>query len=213
MKNLSIDTQFDMIRRIILNLQEEEALQQRMSEYGFPPERIQEVNTLLVDAQQLHEAKDNQYHAWWEISQQVQTDRDTAMKTFTDHVQVARVAFRKQPTVLHKLKINRINRSSVWGWAAQAHRFYTILSEHSAEMNAFGILPEELQQAKAGIEALMAMKDRSMRKKGEAENATQERNNILKRIWAWHVEFRAAARLAFKDNPQKVEAFGIKIPS
>jgi hypothetical protein len=213
MKNLSINALFEMVRGIILNIQEDAGLQQKMSVWGFPPERIQEGSTLLQNAQQLHNNKDGQYYAWWQLSQQVQKDRETALQTFIDHVQVARLAFKKQPAILHQLKINKINRNRVWEWTVQAHRFYTLVSEHAPLMKKHGVLPEEIQQAKAGIEALLAMKDRSMRKKGEAESATQQRNATLDALRAWHVEFRAAARLAFKDTPQRLEAFGMKSPS
>ena len=111
------------------------------------------------------------------------------------------------------IKIKRINHDKVWEWTAQAHRFYTLVTAHAPLMKKRGVLPEELQQAKAGIEALLAMKDRSSRIKGNAESATQERNRTLDALRAWHVEFRAAARLALKDMPQRLEAFGMKIPS
>ena len=80
-------------------------------------------------------------------------------------------------------------------------------------MKQHGILPEELQQAKAGIEALLAMKARTSKRKGDAQHATQARNTSLGALSAWLVEFRAAARLAFKDTPKKLEAFGMKPPS
>ena len=80
-------------------------------------------------------------------------------------------------------------------------------------MKQFGIAPEELQQTKAGIEALLLQKERRRKKKAEAESATQKRNDTLEALNAWLVEFRAVARLAFKDDPQMLEAFGMKVPS
>ena len=213
MKSLSMDALFEIMRKILLNLQEDALLQQKMNGYGFPAERIQEGHTLLLNAQQLHEMKDDQYHEWLDMSKQVQEDRAAALETFIDHVKVARVAFRKQPAILRRLKINRINQNKVGEWTVQAHRFYTLVASNAPTMKKHGVLPEELQQAKAGIEALLAMQNRSSRIKGVAESATQERNASLDALSAWHVEFRAAARLAFKNTPQKLEAFGMKVPS
>jgi hypothetical protein len=213
MKNLSIDALFEIMRKILLNLQEDASLQQKMNGYGFPADRIQEGHALLLNAMQLHDMKDDQYHEWLDLSKQVQEDRATALETFVDHVQVARVAFRRQPKFLRQLKINKVDRSRAWEWTVQAARFYGLITAYAPMMKQHGILPEELQQAKAGIEALLAMKARTSKRMGEAKQATQARNTTLEALSAWLVEFRAAARLAFKDTPKKLEAFGIKPPS
>ncbi len=213
MQNMSINALFEIMRSIFFNLQEDEALQQLMAQWGFPPERVQEGHTLLLNAQQLHAQKDERYHNWLNLSRQVQADRDAALQVFAEHVQVARLAFREQPPLLKQLKISRIQKKKVWEWIPQAHRFYTLALANSSLMKKRGVKPEELEQAKAGIEALLALKDRSLRKKGDAESATQERNRILEALRVWHVEFRAAARLALKDTPQMLEAFGMQTPS
>lgn len=213
MKNGSIDSLFATARMSIFNTKEDAMLQDRMKLYGFSPERIQEGETLLVNARQLHTQKDELYFEWLNLSGQVEKDRETALVTFVDHVQVARIAFRKKPEILRQLKINRINRSKLWEWTAQAARFYTLIGEHTATMKKFGITAEELQQAQAGIEALLALKDLRMKKKAEAESATQKRNVALDALNTWLVEFRAVARLALKDTPQLLEAFGMKVPS
>ncbi len=213
MRNLSIDTLFATARASVFNTLEDHALQERMTLYGFPPLRMQEGKNLLENAQHLHAQKDDLYFAWRTLSGQVGKDREAALQTFVDHVQVARVAFRKNPEVLEQLKINKINRSKKWEWTVQAGRFYTLITEHTATMKKFGVTAAELQQAQAGIEALLALKDQRMRKKGAAENATQQRNAALDALNAWLVEFRAAARLALKDTPQLLEAFDMKVPS
>lgn len=80
-------------------------------------------------------------------------------------------------------------------------------------MLPFGFTVEELQQAKASVEALLALRDDRMLKKGEAENCTVSKNDAAKQLRSWVREFHAAARLALKDQPQKLEAFGIRVRS
>ena len=213
MKNGSIDSLFATARVSIFNTKEDAGLQNRMKLYGISPERIQEGDNLLTNARQLHTHKDALYFEWLNLSGQVEKDRESTLATFIDHVHVARIAFRKRPEILHQLKINRINRRKLWEWTVQADRFYKLISAHAATMKKFGITAEELQQARAGIEALLALKDRRTKKKAEAESATQKRNVALDALHAWLVEFRAVARLALKDTPQMLEAFGMKKPS
>lgn len=204
---------FEIARMSVYNTLGDKKLQQPLGLYGFSQERILEGQTLLENSRHLHGQKDNQYHAWWNLSDHLKTDREKALQTFLDHVQVAKVAFRKQPGILHELQISRINRRKTWEWTVQAHRFYTILEEHTKVMKQFGIPQEELQQAKAAIEALLIAKDQRTKKRAEAESATQARNDAIEELRAWLIEFRAVARLAFKDDPQMLEAFGMKVPS
>ncbi|MEK6479067.1 hypothetical protein WJR50_16085 [Catalinimonas sp. 4WD22] len=44
-----------------------------------------------------------------------------------------------------------------------------------------------------------------------AENSTQEKNQVIKDLRAWYGEFRKLARIAFKDNPQVLESFGMVV--
>ncbi|MDF9798589.1 hypothetical protein OKW21_003852 [Catalinimonas alkaloidigena] len=57
----------------------------------------------------------------------------------------------------------------------------------------------------------MSLRKDRMRKKGEAEENTEGRNQALRQLKSLIKEFHAAARLALKDHPQKLEAFGIRV--
>ena len=59
----------------------------------------------------------------------------------------------------------------------------------------------------------IALRDDRMLKKGEAEDSTESKNQAAKLLKKWVREFHTAARLALKNNPQKLEAFGIEVPS
>ncbi len=75
-------------------------------------------------------------------------------------------------------------------------------------------LPQsELSQNQASVEALIAMRNRRMQKKGEAEEATRLRNESMKALHLWMKEFRSIARIALQDSPQLLEALGIIVKS
>jgi len=50
-------------------------------------------------------------------------------------------------------------------------------------------------------------------KKGMAENSTEAKKKAVKVLKIWVQEFRSVARIAFKDTPQILEIFGIKVSS
>lgn len=59
----------------------------------------------------------------------------------------------------------------------------------------------------------MELRDDYAFKKSVAEDTTQSRNQLRQQLKEWLREFHTAARLALKDNPQRLEAFGIRVRS
>ncbi len=51
------------------------------------------------------------------------------------------------------------------------------------------------------------------RDKGTAQQATQARNVALRQLTRWHSDFVKIARVAFEDQPQRLEQLGIIVPS
>ncbi len=199
-------------RLVIYNTQKDPDIQKRMSTYGFPPKRLQDGKALLEKAILLQDIKTIHYDERWAISQQVEADMEIMKATFKDHVLVARTAFRHDAVVLHSLKIERLSTRK-WESVRQALYFYTKLEEHAAVMEPFGINLELIRQTKISVASLLDMKEERARKKGVAEDTTQEKKKAFKELREWVVEFRTLARYAFKDSPQMLESFGILVPS
>lgn len=196
----------------INNTMKEADKQKVMANYGFSPKRMQEGKDLLDKTQVLHEVKDQHYDERWELSNQIETKLAVAHQNFAEHVKIARFVFRNEPTILYKLRINRISHG-VWARTRQAKDFYTKVIPYAAMMEPQGVSLATLTEAKAFVEGIITMKEERTRKKGEAENTTDSKNQSIKMLRAWLTEFRAAARLAFKDTPQKLESLGISVPS
>lgn len=161
---------------------------------------------------QLHTTKDEQYDERQRVSNQAKDSNRAARLLFKDHVKVAKVAFRQQPELLHSFRISNLSNRT-WDWTEQALSFYHKVEPHAAQMALHNIQPNALQQNKAAIEEALTIKDQRLKKKADAENTTQARNESLKALRSWLTEFHATSRLAFKDNPQMLEAFGIKVKS
>lgn len=212
MSKTSISYLFEAANLAINNTERNPEMQQKMASYGISQKRIQAGKTLLQQAIMLHEVKEGHYEESWLLSQQLKTEMNATLAAFKEHVKVARLVFRHDPVVLHTLKINRI-AGRRWEWPRQALHFYTRLEAHASVMAPFGISLEVLQQSKAAIEAILEQKEQRVKKKGEAENSTQERNEAIRALRSWLSEFHSIARIAFKDHPQMLEVFGIIVPS
>ena len=130
-----------------------------------------------------------------------------------EHLTLARLAFKNDRGMQIKLDITGPRKKTKDGWLSQAITFYDRLDEIAAGMARYGVSLETLQQTKAMVEALATTRQRQMLCRGEAQDATEKRDAALKAMDTWMSDFRAAARVALKDNPQWLEMLGIRVRS
>lgn len=194
----------------ITNTAKDPEVGKRMGLYGFPPKRMLEGENLHTLVRELQMGKMNYYDTHWQIVHRIAQEMEAVRPVFMEHVTIARFAFRNETVVLHALNIKKISPQK-WGWVKQADTFYSKLMPYAGQMAVHGVTEEVLVQTKASVEALLALRQDRLYKKGEAEDSTENRNQAIKMLRQWVREFRAAARLALKDKPQKLEAFGISV--
>ena len=212
MDTSSINQLFSAVQSVIFQLSDKKEYQQTMNGYGFNLKRIQEGSALLQTARQLHTTQTGHYDVARRISAQLEEDREAALDVFKGHVAIARSAFRKDPLALKELKVNRLSHAR-WAWTQQAIDFYEKAPQYMETLQQYGATPEGFEQNKAAVEALRVLRDRRMQKKGEAEDSTQQKKEAVKELRAWYGEFRKLARIAFQQNPQILETFGMVVPS
>lgn len=190
----------------------EESVRLAMENYGLSPERKQKGQSLIDKALACQRKQQTLYDAQWSLSQQLNAQLGAMEAQFKEHAWVARSAFRKQPDILHALKIKRFADHG-WPIVRQATYFYARIAEMELNFQPFGISRKELEQATAWVKEVVRMKEERTRRKGMAESCTQEKKAAFKALRLWVMEFRAIARLTFRDNPQMLEMFGILVPS
>lgn len=190
----------------------EESVRLQMEPYGLTPAFQQQGNTLIEKAKGCQSRQVSLYDEQWSLSQQLNAELDAVHGLFKEHAKVTRMALRKEPDLLHSLKIERFVKQA-WPLVRQAEYFYGRVLAQELNLQPYGISKKEVEQASAAVSRLLELKETRTHKKGLAENCTQEKNAAFKELRDWVSRFRAIARLAFKDNPQMLEMFGIQVLS
>lgn len=212
MKTETIAGLLEAVELALRGLSEDPELQKKMNAYGFMPKRVQEGRALLEHAKLLINTQEQHYTHARQLAHQIKQDSQATRQLFSEHVAIAKVAFRQQPLVIQELKVKKISQQR-WGWAQQALAFYQHAPAYLEKLQQYGVTPEAFQQNQAAVQALLDLKAQRIKKKGKAENSTQEKNLRIKELRAWYGEFRKLARMAFQDSPQLLETFGIIVPS
>lgn len=188
----------------------EESVRLQMETYGLTPAFRQKGSSLIDKARSCQASQVSLYNEQWSLSQQLNAELDAVHTQFKEHTKVIRIAYRKDAGLLHSLKIDRFAKQA-WPLVRQAEYFYTRVLEQELNLQPFGVSRKELEQAQALVAKLLDMKETRTRKKGMAENCTQEKNAAFKELRSWIAKFRMIARLAFKDHPQMLEIFGMPV--
>lgn len=208
----AIDKLIEAVKLVVRFLSSDKELQKKMSAYGFTPQSLRTGTGLLNAVALSSDSREQTHQQKRHLSQQIKLDQQTARATFRGHVAIARTAFLAEPLVLTDLKVAKLVTGN-WAWTKQALDFYQAAPARMARLQQFGAAPESFQQNQAAVQALLDMRAQRLHHKGSAEQVTQERNEKIKELRAWYGEFRRLARIAFKDTPQRLETFGMVVPS
>ncbi len=131
-------------------------------------------------------------------------------------VKVARIAFRNDHSLYQKLDLGGMRKISLAGWLAQGKQFYlNALGDAKVleKMAEYGMTREKIEAGKALLDQTEAANAAQEKEKGEAQQATQERDKAVDELEDWLADFLAIARIALEDKPQLMENLGVVEPS
>ncbi len=208
----TFDKLIEAVTLAIRALTSDKSLLKKMSAYGFTPQSLQQGTKLLNAVELMGDTREQTSRQARHLSHQITQDRQATRTVFRNHVAIARTAFRQEPLVQQDLKISKLVAGK-WAWTKQALDFYKLAPTQMARLQQFGATPESFQQNQAAVQALLDLRAERQHRKGKTQDFTQERNRRIKALRDWYGEFRRLARIAFKDNPQLLETFGIVVPS
>jgi len=80
-------------------------------------------------------------------------------------------------------------------------------------LGGFGITQEKLEAGQQLVNDVEEKMNVQLKEKGEAQNATQERDEAFEELQDWMGDFIAIARIALDDKSQYLEVLGIVEPS
>lgn len=197
-------------RLAIHNTENNTAVKQQMAAYGLSPAELQTGKNRLRTLEQEHERQMQLQDERWSLARQMEASMQAVVSTFKTHVRLARSAFRDDLDLLHSLRAERFD-ARPWECVQQAAHFYRVFQSRQLSLENLGVSAKEIQQAQRAVAELQRMKEARADKKGLAEQSTVARQQAQKELRTWLVNFRAIARIAFREQPQLLERFGMKV--
>lgn len=157
--------------------------------------------------------KIDQYGSQVSATDTLKSNLKETWNIYGEHIVLARLAFKGNRGMDKTLELSGGRKRATNAWLAQAKNFYERIDELAGPMAKYGVTKENLQQTKAMVEAIVTRRQQQQQRKGEAQNATEQRNAARRAMDTWMKDFRAAARVAMKDQPQLLESLGMLVRS
>lgn len=211
MKN-SIQEQLSEGRIALSNAMENTDIMKKLSRLNYDKKELKKGWGLMEQLEMHQQMKLEKYSSQFGATQSLYEEMRETKATFSKHRKLARIAYAGDKEKMSLLQLDK-RMFAVEKWLSQAGAFYQELRKDSTLIAQYGVSVEELQQMQAMVQALLDKRNRQVSRKGEAQHATQQRNEALKAYRAWMKDFRLAARFALRDEPQLLEVLGILVPT
>jgi hypothetical protein len=196
---------------VLENIQQVE-LKNVLVKYGYDDPRLNEGQVsydnvmVLVEKQKAAIAEKLQAQRDFDVAM------DEAFKHYTESVKISRRALLKDNGSIRDLGINSAQPRVFDEWLKTARSFYTTALSNQKIMNSmalFGTSQEKMQNGLnllTALEPLFAIKTNMA---GLAQVATKAKNEGIKAMSIWYRDFITIARIAFHDDKEHLERFGV----
>ena len=213
MKKKSIYEELEYYRLIISGALANPAVLKKLVALGYDRKTIlagQQQLLKMKFQQQLRESGQNSQKASTQSMRQAHQDADVR---YVSHVKLARLIVPADSQAWNDLQLAGRRRKDLAGWMMQTQAFYQHAPAVADLLAQRGITPEELTQTQAMIEAVAEARVEQNRRKGDKQVAKVRRDQEREALQQWMRKFIRAARYAFADDKQQLEALGIVVPS
>lgn len=211
---LSIEGRLRRAHLAITNALNDADIQAALLPYGYDEARLQEGQALYDTAMSLQRRQEVEYGEQYAATADFNERFEAADLSYMDALKIARIALRDDTGAEQALHLNGRRKESFAGWLQQAQQFYTnalASADVLSAMGRFGFTAEKLQAGLDQVHAAAAASAVQHQERGEAQQATKERDAALDALEQWLADFKVVAAIALRDNPQWIEKLGLAV--
>lgn len=203
-------------RILINNSLSDPIISERMAEYGYTQEIIQQGKAILDEVEQLYQKQKKEYGEYYEAKSDFSTAYDSFHNVYIRDLKFARIAFISKPATLDKIAASGVRFVSISKYIEQAKTFYKSFIDDEnlvTAMAKFGYTLEHFQNQYNAIENFNNLIETSAKEQGDAQQATKARDAKIDELLSWTSIYRKVAFLAFEEDAQYLEKLGILVRS
>ena len=209
----SIYDELEYHRLIISGALANPIILKKLAALGYDRKSIVAGQQLLNKMKNQQQERETGQNSQKNSTRQMRQARQDADAQYMAHLKLARLTVPSESQPWNDMKLSGRRRKDMAGWLMQTQAFYQHAPTVADLLAQRGITSEELAQAQAMVEAVAEARVDQNRHKGNKQVAKVRRDEEREALQQWMSKFIRAARYAFEDDKQQLEALGIVVPS
>jgi hypothetical protein len=216
MTNQIIANKLHEIQDSISGVLNHSEIQEKLNFFGYDATKLAEGQAKLDNVMELTARQIDLYGDQYGATDVFGKSWEQAYSDYMVVVKIMRVAFKNDIDSLKSYLATGARRRSLSGWLADARITYGNLLNNPDSLlilSGYGIARRRITEGLRQVEEIQQLHTKQLEKKGEAQQATLERDKAFDDLTNWYSDFRAVARIALYERPQLIEALGIVLPT
>lgn len=213
MNKYSIVEELESSRQMIEGALASPEIMKALAQLGIDKKEIMRGKSLLLKMESQQDINETERNTQKETTEHLHTAHAEAHTVYITHVKFARLVVPPQSKAWNDMKLSGPRRQDLSGWLMQAQAFYRHAGAVADLLAQRGITAEELAQAQAMVEAVAEARIQQNLRKSNKQKARVKRDQDREALQLWMKKFVKAARYAFDEDKQQLEALGIVVAS
>ncbi len=187
-------------------------IQTYLNQYGYTKIKLQEGKKLYTVALETHQKQQKKYGEQMSSTETVNALWKEAKYSYMRCLKIARVAFKHNSGIARTLGLTGQRKKTLSGWLSQAKQFYQNAlndPEIIKKLTEYGITKAKLEVAKTDTDLLENASLIQEKEKGDAQNATDLKNQALDNLRYWLADFTTISKIALETELQLLEGLGV----
>ncbi len=211
-KDLPIEGKLSQMKVAFSNAQNPEILGVLQS-VGYTQERLQGYLAKVSEIETLTQQQQKEYGEQYAKTNAFDQKRAEIDKIYKRDLALARIFFKNNVQATTTLELSGNRKSAYGSWHKQVSNFYAQLLNNNTfltPMQAAGVTQDKINGITAELNAVETLKEEQKKEMGEAQKATEARDNAFDELYPQYTELIAFAKVLLEDK-QTLESLGIVV--
>lgn len=187
-----------------------------LANFGVDAAYLNEGDAILADTERLMELQKKEYQEERAAFDLYYAQKDEVEKMLKKTRSLVKALTKKDPDLQSRLNLSPLSDLRINDWIQTGISFYNslLLEKGILETLAkYNFTTERLTAEKQELESLLQLRLQSAIEKGQAQEATRQRNQKLEELEDYCSILKAVVTIALADRPQMMESLGILVRS
>ncbi|WP_461638947.1 PQLLE family protein [Labilibaculum euxinus] len=212
-KRSETDT-LEQYRVSLTNVEQQQEIAAAMTGFGYDTAAIAEGKLLYENMRKAYDLNKQEDNETLESKINLDAITETVAEDYSLDRKKAKVIFRNDPLVLHKLALSGAAPKAYIKWVECMKTFYNGLAaepELITKLSKLKFSAEDAESRLANIQKLESARSQYLKEAGESQEATKAKDTAFAEVDKWMSDFYAVAKIAMEDKPQLLESLGLLV--